>query len=113
MAYGDLNESYHMTRSERLRRQAHVLLDEANEREILEERFGTNDDWPDGVVISWDRVFFTNGGRRYTYVALKSGNRWFVTGKQGNQCLSMSDLVERHLQYAENGVWQVGSWEEV
>jgi hypothetical protein len=112
MAYGDLNESYHVTRSERLRRQALALLEEANEEEILEERFGTNDDWPNGAVISWDRVF-VNGGRRYTYVALKAGNRWFVTGKQGNQCLSMSDLVERHLQYAEDGVWQVSGWEEI
>ena len=96
------------------RRAAENLLAEAAEQEALQERFGTDSDYTNNTVITWQRQFARGSGMIYTYVAVKLGGRWFVTGQQGNQCNTLEQLVERHLQYALNDeVFIVTEWTEL
>lgn len=67
----------------------------------------------DVVVICWRRRF-NNGGVSYTYAAVKAARKWFVSGsQQGGICYSWEELVDRHLQHNEDGVWWADSMRRI
>jgi hypothetical protein len=104
------------SRTRLLERRIENLLAELDETTALEERFGSNDDYPDECVLTWKRQFPTNFGARaaYTYVALKVGGRWFITGSQARATYTFDQLVETHLQYALDGeVFYVTEWNAI
>ena len=64
----------------------------------------------DGCVIEWQRVFGGNA-KTYTYVAVKVGGYWFISGQE-KKAYEWSALVSQHLQYAES-VWLMTSSEQL
>lgn len=81
------------------------------ERAAVLRSFGV-DDFEDGATITWTRTFLNRlGNRTYTYVALKGGGRWWITGKLGERGLPYSDLVEEHLANADaDSIAIVSKW---
>lgn len=83
------------------------------ERAKVLRSFGV-DDFEDGATVTWTRTFRdTNrvGNRLYTYVALKGGGRWWITGKEGHRGLIYQDLVEEHLANADaDSIAIVAKW---
>jgi hypothetical protein len=83
------------------RRAAENLLAEAAEEELLLEKLGTNEDYPNDTVLCWTRQFAT-GGIRYTYVAVKINGRWYITGNQSRSTYNWEQLVNTQLRYADD-----------
>lgn len=101
-----------MERAEALRNQALRLLDEAARLDALPK-----DDFEHGDVIMWQRRFGTKAPSwanniAYTYVAVKIGVSWYMTGANRNLRHTWDDLVRDHLSYAE-GIWYVTEWTEL
>jgi hypothetical protein len=48
-------------------------------KEAIIAAFG-DDGFQDGAVVTWVKTF-EQEGKKYTYVALKGGEQWYVTGK--------------------------------
>lgn len=64
------------------------------------------DDFEEGAVLTWTRTYdrdprSTSTGRSYTYVALKAGGKWWITGTTGERGLRYDDLVEHYLAEAD------------
>lgn len=64
------------------------------------------DDFEEGAVITWTRTFdrdmtSTRTNRAYTYVALKAGGRWWITGLRGERGIRYGELVEDWLCLAD------------
>ena len=48
-------------------------------------------DWEDGNTIYWTVEFHDTPGKTYHYVAVRGGNRWYITGDAGKwntECLT-------------------------
>ena len=63
------------------------------------ERLPLVDPCADGEVLLWTKRFPSSGGAAYTYVALRTGGRWFTTAKRAGARdarapLSWTDLYE-------------------
>jgi hypothetical protein len=70
---------------------------ELKQRLAVLDRFGP-DDFEEGTTISWSRTF----DRTFTYVALKAGGKWWITGRRADG-LIYAVLVESHLSHADEG----------
>jgi len=92
------------------------ILDRRIER-LQEQRdrlaFYGEDIYDSDDVVMFKRSF-NNGGTIYTYVALKAGRRWFITGRDGGSTFTWHELI---LHMSNSGtiheVWVVTAWEEV
>lgn len=90
-------------------------IDRLSKKKAVLASFGP-DDFEDETVITWKRTFdrdpnSTCTGRAYTYVALKAGGRWWITGYHGERGLAYHELVEEHLQHAdEDSINIVAKW---
>lgn len=102
-----------------LRKRAEVLLADI---ERLEQK--PQDEYQNGDVIMWTRQFAAEYGRlrplgsggparTYHYVALKMGEKWYITGKFNSGVAFTWDLLwEEHLVRATH-MWYVTEWTEV
>lgn len=74
---------------------------EVKRRVELATKIGA-DTYPDGSVLKWTRKF---GEKDYTYAALKTGGKWYVTGSQMTRASGWEwdDLVQWMVQ-GENTV---------
>lgn len=48
---------------------------------------------PEGAVLKWEKAFDTPKGASYTYVALRAGGKWYLTGRR-TAGVTWSELVE-------------------
>lgn len=79
------------------------------ENELVQvELFGA-DKFKNGTVIRWKHRF-SQGGKKYTYAALKAGGRWYLTNQQGTM-LTWDQLVERLNADGVTGVRVASGWE--
>jgi len=80
-----------------------AILVAAKEQRRAEQAaaLGTDDEYEDGVIVAWERTF--DNRVTYNYVARKTGQVWFVTGRD-TVGLTWAVLVDSHLQYAD-AVW--------
>ena len=56
----------------------------------------------DGDVICWQQKF--SGSFAYTFVALKMNGYWYTTKMTQTRRMTFTELVDQHLQFAEEGV---------
>lgn len=77
------------------------------------------DPFKDGTVIRWDwtpnysDAFIASGGaRKYTWVALRAGGRWYVTG-QNERVLDYEGLVELLARDSSSNVEVATAWESI
>jgi hypothetical protein len=87
-----------MKQSQRIERQIDALtnrLADLLDREAQASRFGTNDEYENGVVITFTRTF-VEGQRPYSYAVIKGNGVWWLTGKYSYP-LTFEDLIEKHL----------------
>ncbi len=79
---------------------------------LLQKRFKKLRNAGDGTVISW-RQKFNKRGLTYTFVALKIAGGWYTTSIFQTEKLTFDDLVDNHLQYAEEDViLKATNWKE-
>jgi len=84
--------------AEALERRADAMLKRAAEMRAKTERFGI-DDFPDGSVIIFDKVFHEYGGRPispskpYHYAAMKFGGVWNTTGPKSPKAYTWEELI--------------------
>lgn len=52
----------------------------------------TRDPFKNGDVIRWSGRY-ANRGTLYTWVALKSGGKWYITGRTGGYASAFDDVV--------------------
>jgi hypothetical protein len=45
--------------------------------------FLENTDWEDGDTLRWTVEFYVTQGKTFHYVAVRGGNRWYITGDAG------------------------------
>jgi hypothetical protein len=91
-------------------------IEQATRELMALERVPNPADQVDGTVIRWSQTFARSvrmdgtDRQSYTYVALKAGGRWYVTGTRHNRVWS-SDKLHQHLAQAEtSGVDIVSEW---
>lgn len=79
---------------------AEILGSLDNEIRRVVKRYGITDRFPAqppvGSVLRWERVFPGRGssGNVYTYVALRAGDKWYVTGRSSN-IMSWDELADK------------------
>jgi hypothetical protein len=104
------------THADRLRAQLARLEGEvarAEAREALSEELSSYD-WAEGDVLYFQIRFPTTRKDPYAYVALFTGDRWWVTGTTAPSGVSIERLVEWFLNQGEIvGTWQATEWEEL
>lgn len=87
------------------------ILDRAIERKLLEQaRFGENDDYEDGSILTFD-IQYQSGGIKYDFVAIKCAGRWYTTS-QFDKVLTWDQLIDKYLSKAES-VWIVTQLKEL
>lgn len=83
-----------MSRREMLERSAERILEELNKLDEIAKKYGDEDQFKSGDVITFD-YRFNKGGRKYKYAALFVSGQWYVTGPQiGGKPLTWDNLVE-------------------
>lgn len=87
------------------------LMDELAELEVVESRFGVDDDYPNQTILVWDMVFPQYGSRVYTFSAVKAAGSWYTTS-QYDKIITFDELVRKYLSQAQ-GVWLVTKLEEI
>jgi hypothetical protein len=75
-----------------LRAEVQRLLIELANAQALEDRFPAEP--PHGSVLRWVETF-GRGSQEYAYVALRVGDNWHVTGRNGGAVTSWSELRDR------------------
>ena len=102
-----------------LEAQAKLLLEQLNELEALDAKFGA-DDYPIGSVLLFDRVW-ENTGKRYEFAAIKvykedvfGGRPWYVT-KGDNSRMGAPFSWEGLKEFAKTTtkLYYVSEWTEV
>jgi hypothetical protein len=67
---------------------------------ITREDIGVDADYPEGSVLVWERTFLRSE-RQHTYVALKTGDKWYVNGANtygdDKHGMTFEALIETHL----------------
>ena len=85
-------------------------LEEALEREA---RFGSDADYPNQTVISWEQRFESSRSARvYTFVALKVAGAWYTTSLFQHERMTLDELIQKHLSKADS-INIVSAWEEL
>lgn len=64
------------------------------------------------TVLQWNRTF---GTKTYLYVAIKSGERWWVSGKNPAPIdgMTWTQLWDKYLQHANGTIWEADGWKEL
>lgn len=97
-------------KKELLEKKAMQAIEELARIAELEEKFGSNEDFPDGTVIRWDQRY-QNGNQKYSFAAIKAVGHWYTTGIFQHHRITFEELVEKHLQHAVDGeVWYCTEW---
>jgi hypothetical protein len=93
-------------------------LDSAERRvmELLAKKdamaqFGSDEDYGNDDAILFKRQF-KKAGPTYTYVAVRTGVGWYITGKDAHRGLTFGQLVEEHLLNATE-VWVCTEWRQL
>ena len=97
----------------RLQHEATVRLEEELQKEIrLEKKFKKLRKCADQTVISWAQKFRKHG-ITYVFVAIKIKDNWYTTSLFQDKAMTTQELVDKHLQYAEEGtILAVSDWSE-
>ena len=66
-------------------------------------------DWEDGNTIAWTVEFHDTQGRTYHYVAVRGGNRWYITGDAGKW--NTESLTGHITELALRGTLMFEDWE--
>jgi len=66
--------------------------------------------WENGDTVRWVTAFDTNRAKSYHYVALRGGNRWYITGDSTNY--STNDLITLIARQATQGLVLFEDWDE-
>src|SRR6185312_4048246 len=90
-----------------------AMLDETVHKFVsafgISERFPTQP--PKGSVLMWLHKFNDDDDSKpYTYVALRAGNHWYVTGTQGNTKVTWEDLARR---IGNSPCWLLTKYKEI
>jgi len=95
----EANEVISADTAESLERQAERLLERAREVRRKYDRFG-EDDFPDGAIIVFDKVFHEYNGRQlhkpskpYHYAAIKMNGLWSTTGPRSPKSFTWTELI--------------------
>jgi len=77
------------------------------------KRFG-DDDWEEGTVIRFDKVF-TYGGKTYAYAMLKAGGLWYSTGPRAPKAFTWEEMIAWLLEgpHATTEMWVVSEYTNI
>lgn len=83
------------------------ILTEIDKLEVMGEDVYDND-----TVLSI-KYKHSNGDKEYDYIALKSGDRWYVTGYQNAGPRTWDKLMEMFSHGEIVGIWMASGWEQI
>jgi hypothetical protein len=92
-----------------LRGQIQTLIEKLANAQALEDRFPAQP--PDLSVLRWVETFGRGQAQReYTYVALRAGDQWYITGRDGGETLTWEQL---RVKIGSKSCYVATGWNEI